>query len=350
MQKKNVYYTFLDGMRGIAILWVVLHHMPIPLPPWLEAVRIKGDLGVEFFFAISGFVVVQSLFSSANLRQFYLKRIFRIFPPYFLTLLFILILSFLDSSLHAKLLSIKDIWLSFPLFFYNYAYRSTTGQIPGSLNVFWSLCFEEQFYLILGFCAFFSRNRLKSILITLACLVFLLRNFLCLSGNIQDFEFLQLTTHLRLDAILLGCIAFQYRQVWLEKLKLSQGFLWVGLLVVLSALHRQCGIQLQGLIYGGFSISVVALILSLLENENCIRAFLQNRFLVWTGVCSYEIYLIHEIVLGGLVRAALNSWVYLFAGIILSLFGGYGFHVLLSLPLNRYLRKKFIEVRSTEAG
>ena len=154
------HFPFFDGVRALSILWVIIHHIPVGFPKWFEAIRIRGDLGVELFFTISGFLVVRSLhqsfLKSENTARidFLKKRFFRILPPFYITLLLIGVMSFVDKSLYSKLLSIKDIIWSFPLFLYNYFRSVTSGTIPGTLNIFWSLCFEEQFYLGLFFLSF----------------------------------------------------------------------------------------------------------------------------------------------------------------------------------------------------
>ncbi len=60
----NKYVKVLDGLRGLSILWVILHHVPLEMHPWIEFIRVRGDLGVELFFAISGILVTKSMLNT----------------------------------------------------------------------------------------------------------------------------------------------------------------------------------------------------------------------------------------------------------------------------------------------
>ena len=348
MEAKKTYYPHLDGLRALAICWVVLHHMPVHFPPWFAAVVNRGDLGVEVFFAISGFVVVQSLLSSPGLPQFYLKRIFRIVPAFWVTLAAIWGLSFFDQKLAAKLGSIKNLWASFPLFFYNYVSEETTGTIPGVLNVFWSLCFEEQFYVFLGITALVLRGKFREVLPVLVIGFVVLRNVLCQLGLVADLTALQFQTHLRLDAILVGSLAYLHRdtlKTWVAKVGTWPFFI---LFLVLALAHREVGVKGQALIYSLMPLVIVGLMGSLEENAK-MNAVLSSKVLSLLGVCSYEIYLTHEIVLGGLVRLGLQGQpvLYLCAGLVVSSVIGIFFHRWFSAPLNQALRAKFIKVRAS---
>ena len=87
----------LDGLRAFSILWVVFHHLPLRaglLWSGLEFVRHRGELGVEIFFAISGFLVTRSLeqcwrstaTTAEATKEFFMRRLARIWPPYYIAL------------------------------------------------------------------------------------------------------------------------------------------------------------------------------------------------------------------------------------------------------------------------
>src|SRR5579872_6521452 len=106
MSSKN-YIPELDGLRGIAALMVVFHHMAQQFPaftphnPWERFLRIwirvttPGWMGVDIFFVLSGFLISGILLDSSEnphfYRNFYMKRILRIFPLYYLTLVVVLL-------------------------------------------------------------------------------------------------------------------------------------------------------------------------------------------------------------------------------------------------------------------
>jgi peptidoglycan/LPS O-acetylase OafA/YrhL len=341
---KKKYFPFLDGLRGIAIVWVILHHLPAAYPTFLAAVFKRGDLGVEIFFAISGFVVIQSLLSSKNLKDFFLKRIFRIFPGYYAVLTLIGVLSLFISSLNAKILSVKPILWSFPVFFYNYV-ASSSDQIPGSLNVFWSLCFEEQFYALLGilFLLTTKKNRKKAIVILYLGIVVL--RMLILSSNhmIEPFE-LQFHTHLRLDAILVGCILFEFQETLSKLVRPFWFYVALAMFFILSIFHSEVSVRMQGILYLAINLSIGAMMTSLLNYPLKIRFLLSEKTLTVIGICSFEIYLLHEILIGVLVKLKLNENPYLFGllTLIVSVSAGYLMHNFFTKPINIKLRQKYL--------
>jgi peptidoglycan/LPS O-acetylase OafA/YrhL len=264
------YFPFLDGLRAVAILWVILHHLPIALPGWLNEIRIRGDLGVELFFSISSFLVFRSLHqcmlkNNEDKFEFLKRRLFRIFPPYFFTLGLIWIMALFDKGLSSKISSIKDIALSFPFFYYNYAITHTAGNVPGSLNIFWSLSFEEQFYMALFLLTYLMPRRISifvmaGILISIS--LRLLKFFLHIPMMPVE---LQMQTHLRLDAILLGCF-FYYYWVYLKK---YFNFLALNSVLILITifLHSFLNYRYQGLLYILISLSFTAFVFNMLKKD-----------------------------------------------------------------------------------
>lgn len=142
----------LDGLRAVSITMVILGHglhaMPQNWParwPLLFGVIANGGLGVSVFFVISGFLITSLLLKeegqngSISLRSFYVRRFFRIVPPFYAYLSCLLLLSVLGwisvgrGSFLAALCFVKD-----------YNYLTTDWWTVHS----WSLSIEEQFYLL----------------------------------------------------------------------------------------------------------------------------------------------------------------------------------------------------------
>ena len=135
----------LDGLRGVAIAIVFLVHLYSPLFP-------GGGSGVMLFFVLSGFLITKLALEEADrtgglsLSQFYVRRVFRIFPPLFVMLVFLLVASFtfmsdvgdpLRREIALAAGSMGNLW---PVF-YGFEPR-------GALGHTWSLGIEEQFYLV----------------------------------------------------------------------------------------------------------------------------------------------------------------------------------------------------------
>ncbi len=161
-QKDGALYRYLpalDGLRAVSILWVLSVHWPRNLPLSELGFVKRGAFGVEIFFAISGFLVTRSLQQcvvraarergtmGAVFRDFIVRRIARIWPPYFLAILVALAGMVFDGATRGNLVIFQPIAWSFPTFLANYTI--SRHYTPLSLLVMWSLCFEEQFYVIL---------------------------------------------------------------------------------------------------------------------------------------------------------------------------------------------------------
>lgn len=143
----------LDGWRGISILLVILHHcftfefpdILEPYPVLRQAAWFAGDLGVRTFFVISGFVITKLFIEeerqsdSISVKGFYIRRVFRIIPVFYLFLLAIALL----GIFHVLPGTVKDVMGS-ALFL-----RDT--KLMGSdwfTGHAWSSAVEEQFYLV----------------------------------------------------------------------------------------------------------------------------------------------------------------------------------------------------------
>jgi peptidoglycan/LPS O-acetylase OafA/YrhL len=153
MDGTSRYLPTLDGWRAVAITAVILSHGRESLfgpgsiweSPTLLAVSARGRLGVDLFFAISGYLITSRLLDEAHrsggfdLGRFYVRRGLRILPPYLLYLVVIGSAGAL-GLLHVSGREIRDCLL----FVRNY----TMNQEGAYTNHFWSLAVEEHFYLL----------------------------------------------------------------------------------------------------------------------------------------------------------------------------------------------------------
>ncbi|MDX1694443.1 MAG: acyltransferase [Ketobacteraceae bacterium] len=148
----------LDGIRALAILWIIVFHglygvglflsepalgQMMDSIPWYMQWMTKGENAVDLFFVLSGFLVGGALIrewqdtGGINLRQFYARRFFRIVPIYWLTLFFFAIGLVLVGKFELSRFLVNLFYLNnfFP-------------QEWSYLNWSWSLCIEEQFYML----------------------------------------------------------------------------------------------------------------------------------------------------------------------------------------------------------
>lgn len=138
----------LDGLRAISVAIVICHHATFPILYRLPGGIFKnGGLGVDIFFAISGYLITYLLlhekerYAQISLKQFYLRRAFRIFPPFYTFLLVIAALSAMHRvSIPAYQIAISGCYL--------WDYVRNPDAWPWLLGHTWSLAVEEQFYLL----------------------------------------------------------------------------------------------------------------------------------------------------------------------------------------------------------
>jgi peptidoglycan/LPS O-acetylase OafA/YrhL len=147
----------LDGIRGLAILAVFVHNVGYFDEPTdslaLKSMRLViggGWVGVQLFFVLSGLLITGILLDTRRdphrLRSFYVRRVLRIFPLYYLTLAcaFVLLPRVLDLGEWGERARHVQVWYWTYLMNWSDPYK---GTLPG-LSHFWSLAVEEQFYLV----------------------------------------------------------------------------------------------------------------------------------------------------------------------------------------------------------
>jgi peptidoglycan/LPS O-acetylase OafA/YrhL len=167
--ENRAFFPALDGLRAIAFLLVFLQHFYAL--PW-------GWTGVNIFFVLSGFLITGILFDTRGdahrARNFYVRRTLRIFPLYYAIFLALLLLW---PIFHWRWTA---AWLAWPLYLANYLRLFHRATVPNSslnlaanawlsspllprtriyLGHFWSLCVEEQFYLVWPWVVFWIRSR-----------------------------------------------------------------------------------------------------------------------------------------------------------------------------------------------
>ena len=148
----------LDGLRGIAVLMViVLHtlHFDQFRPVFREINNLikTGWMGVDLFFVLSGFLITRILLRTREdghrTRNFYMRRALRILPAYWCYLALVFLLLWLTSDVDRRFAD-SLAWLPHLLIFTNNIHTSLSGATPPvrELAHLWSLAVEEQFYLV----------------------------------------------------------------------------------------------------------------------------------------------------------------------------------------------------------
>lgn len=290
----------LDFVRGIAIIAVMGFHFHsvktgYSFVSWIEyPLKSFGREGVNLFFTLSGFLVGGLLlkqYSEAgriDARRFIIRRIFKIWPAYY-----VLILFHVFAGRHPT-----DTFLLQNL-------THLQNYLGSSINQTWSLAVEEHFYLFLpALLLLFVRFKVgaNAIIATLLglCGIVLLARCAVVSNGDLDAAFFQ--TQYRIDSLLFGVIlaAFYWMKPEVYKKFASQKWLllsmvggliaWLVLATPHIALDESIGYTIQAI---GFTAAIVLAI----EYSGAIRDSIAYRAVAWIGVYSYGIYLWHSLAL-----------------------------------------------------
>lgn len=308
----------IQVLRGVAILFVVLFHIPgkIPVSDYLFSIITSNgfQVGVDLFFVISGYVITNSLLRMGSLsagecisRQdwffFWKKRGYRLLPA-FVFWVFIGLISIPIMGVSKEELGLNALFSAYGLLgIYNIvdAYCGAYGLFGVSCpeievtRVYWSLSLEAQFYAV----------------VSLSLLIVGIRRFLVYSAGLfllfliiftyskwgQDFLYIAYSVLIRSCGLFFGCfIAFQKS---------------TGQLVVLQKIPSYIKLTFMGSglmaipILGGYGgllstlvASIVCYVIVVLSVEGGVLSkYRVGQLLIWVGERSYSIYLSHVIVL-----------------------------------------------------
>jgi peptidoglycan/LPS O-acetylase OafA/YrhL len=272
----------LDGWRGIAILFVLFEHTGTALTggytrAWIQT----GQHGVTIFFVLSGFLITSKLLDDPkNLKQFYIRRIFRLLPVAWAYLGALLLLDWLMGLHHASLAEVRACLL----FYRNFAGLACGTAVAGH---YWSLSVEEQFYLFwpcLLALAGPRRARWWVIVGALACAFYRWTHW-----AYYDRQWLSFHTEVRADALLVGCLLALLLQ---EPKMRSIIQRWSGICALPALLTLiACIARFHWLppLYECVAIACLIAATTLNPNSKLVLPFSASP-LVWLGTVSYSVY------------------------------------------------------------
>lgn len=315
----------LDGLRGIAVLGVMSTHLftgdTTRLPRLLMIPLSFGVAGVDLFFVLSGFLITgilrDSLGDAHYFRNFYGRRVLRIFPLYYGVLLLLLLLTRpLQISWHgvqwSLLLYLQNTHALFPSL-------STFGNRYFSVDHLWSLAVEEQFYLVwpLIVASVRSPRRLLAICGAGMVLALGLRLYALHAG--YGFDWINRNTLCRADELLAGAaLALLMRSRHAAStLKMTRPFTLAGVLVVVLMQTAGWWVSRHGgsapgillLTATGYDINLLlatCLIAWCLRPASRLRSVFEWQPLRSVGKYSYGLYVLHLILLPGLTLLLLG--------------------------------------------
>lgn len=281
----------LDGWRAVAIAAVTIHHLVWVFYTDAAGFRTNparyGAFGVDIFFGLSGLLITKLLLEERqasgefNLRGFYLRRIFRILPPYF---------AFLAVCTGAGLMRSSWEVLGSVFLFRNYLPDNLAG--PATQHL-WSLAVEEHFYLLWPAVLFLlkpARARTAAFLMAIGVALWRLVESQ-MTPRTLPWLLDHFRTDLRLDALLWGCVFAFLLIDAKERAKLTEQLRWPAWTFVAA-------VWLMSVYFYSTLTSVLVacaapiLLLGTLTHPRWLLSrVLESAPFVWLGRISYSLYL-----------------------------------------------------------
>lgn len=297
----------LDALRGYAILLVLFQHFPMVINNRIIDFMSKigfainsGYLGVQIFFVLSGFLITRILIkekknNDVSFTRFYLKRMLRIFPIYYLSIIvFGILITWKDST---------------AAFFYISNYWFISHNRDSHLIITWSLAVEEHFYLFWPLIIYkldlkTSKTIIKYILPAIA----LIGTIFTIGANDheQAAKIVGNVTNIQILSLCLGSY-LAYIENKIISLKINEIWLLVGALIVLLVVGKFFNLASQSavysfaqyisplmklLAYASFGVAVTILFINI-NNSSVFAKIITNKPVKFIGKISYGIYLYH---------------------------------------------------------
>ena len=301
------YRPEIDGLRAIAVISVIIYHLN---ENWLPG----GFLGVDIFFVISGFLITGIIITeiqqnSFSFKQFYTRRIKRIYPA-FITVM--ALVSFIASAIFIyndfnKLRKTIELAIAFLSNFYlglTQGYFDLSANENPALHI-WSLAVEEQYYLIFPLILTLAYKNFREIKVLF--IITLILFFILLSTSFIPASFYKEVLHqpniyylsnLRFPELLVGSLLAIYHCS--NKIQLSTQV--SNILAILSTLLLfSCLFLMNNDIAFIPGVTLIlpciftALIIHTTSQNNIIKLCLSNKAIVFIGKISYSLYLYHWI-------------------------------------------------------
>lgn len=372
--KAGAHYPALDGVRGLAILAVFLAHYYTMIEPKSQFYW-GGWLGVDVFFVLSGFLITGILFDalgrSSFFRTFYTRRALRIFPLYYAPWVVFLLLT---PWLH-------PLWTRFDIariFYYGNLMDFVSFRHPGipeggfmfylpgghytgfNTGILWSLCLEEQFYLIWPLLIFLLRDRVRIMYLCIAGIVaspmINLGLLLWARRAHTTTAFLYDATYCHYSPMLFGALLALWLRGRQPALPVARR-LYLTLMIVPSLiLVLAIALAPEQMFSGdylaplfGYSCSALAacgLLLAALQTNRFSRV-LSARWLTAIGTVSYGLYIIHGYLMGAISHHA-PAFIRHHVGWMLPVLA-FGLVYALAQLSYRYLELPFLRLKRTLA-
>jgi peptidoglycan/LPS O-acetylase OafA/YrhL len=331
-QNKKIFFQNLDGLRFIAfffvfsehILWAAVKTLNVQSPFWehvLYTLFANGGLGVSVFFVLSGFLITFlilkeiEVLGKLDIKGFYIRRFLRIWPLYYLVLIFAFyVYPFLISFIHPN----QDVFGDRQVYYFSFLsnfdlIHIAKEELNGSFltGVTWSVAVEEQFYLIWPLLFYFVPKKYFSfIFIFVIFISFFFRVAHLNDPTVLYFHSLSVCNDLAVGSLAayLSLNSFKFVNYFKNTPDFKRVIIYVlGIIYILLS-----GYFFNPLFYALFNRLATSMFVAwvILDQNFCSSAKLkisQFKMISKWGIYTYGMYLLHQIAL----LLVLNTYQYL---------------------------------------
>lgn len=291
--------AYLDGLRGVAILSVIAFHFYRgPDSPFAKFAPVKyGSLGVMLFFAISGFVISQTLHASGSPKIFAVKRFARLFPAMLLCSCITFAFSYIAPRTYHSSMAyfLPSLTFTDPLVF-NSIFRVVSFEWMDPS--YWSLFTELRFYVIAAILYFLNKTAFfRNVLIfaTAVGLIFPLAIYFQVTALRSSLNFLLIANQLPWFVFGIGSYCVYRGEAKHAILLLASSCLSLLLYVVAASMRPYMDMTFEGVatIFG--ALIIFALMLGAMR-LTIVSRLLAFKPLASIGIASYTLYLLHQLI------------------------------------------------------
>lgn len=334
----------LDLLRFFAALAVVFHHFSLngfaidsmTIMPYLSLASVSkyGYLGVEFFFMISGFVILMTA-SSGNLKKFTISRLVRLYPAFWVccTITFAITLAIGASEYSATPRQ----------YLFNMTMLSEFFDVPPMDGVYWSLFIELRFYALVAILLIFGRIQQAEFFIIF---------WLIATIMLEIFPNYWLRYFFIVDYSVFFIAGATFFLIW------AKGITWIRSIVIAVAwcyavyLTTDEVNEVEIRIRNDLSPYIIATIISAFFAVMSLVSFKRTGMLghsnwIWIGALTYPLYLIHQnigFMIYNATYTVFNPYV-LFWGLVIGiLIFSYAIHILVEKPLARIMKSNLYKL------
>jgi peptidoglycan/LPS O-acetylase OafA/YrhL len=294
------YYPALDGLRGIGCALIIIYH----LFPFINQYLFFSFLAMDIFFVLSGFLITDILLNSFGqkdyLKNFYVRRLLRVFPLYYTSLIFFILILPNVLQMPIDIVYYVHNQSYFWVFLQNWLliFKPVNEHY---INHLWSMGVEEQFYLLWPLLfAVVKRPKILLGFLIMLLLSFCAFRFYIWTHPITDLSYYNFYAYTRIDGICIGCMI-----ALMQKINSKFVANYMGIIVLAFALinfafyelnlqHNNSFPYLALIGYSTFSMVFGVLVHTIINNNSkFFTAVFDVSFFKFLGRISYGTYVFH---------------------------------------------------------